>query len=129
MRLEWAGPQLMDWLSEQQECGLSASTQQFHFGLLGVWEVVTLLETGLVLCPHESLCHLHVSPSGRTVMSGTVLLVSISSYGAPAPQPCDDQITSTRGYRSRALAEEKKVARRVCRGQGGLKISQASWVF
>ena len=74
------------------------------------------IETGLVLCPHEPLCHLRVSPLGRTVISGTLLLVSHipSPYMVPerpspvATRPCPHVATA-----DRSLGREKKVARRV----------------
>lgn len=83
------------------------------------------IETGLVLCPHESLCHLHVSPSGRTVISGTVLLVSYipCPYMVPeCPSPVTTRPRPHVATTDRSLSREKKVARRVCRGQSGLKI-------
>ena len=70
------------------------------------------IETGLVLCPHESLCHLHVSPSGRTVISGTVLLVSYipCPYMVPeCPSPVTTRPRPHVATTDRSLSREKKV--------------------
>ena len=83
------------------------------------------IEIGLGLCPHESLCHLHVSSLGGTVISGMVVLVSHipSPHMVPErPSPVTTRLCVHVSTADRSLGREKKVARRVCRGQGGLKI-------
>lgn len=80
--------------SSEQQVRLSASTQQFHFGLLGVWEVVTWLKQALALCPRWTSCHLHVSPLAGQLCLERSCLSHISYMVLRAPQPCDDQITS-----------------------------------
>lgn len=122
----WSGVALSSWTGSQS-CRMrpslpSHSSYTLDAGCVGSCDCI---ETGLVLCPHEALCHLRVSPSGRTVISGTVLLVSHIPSPYMVPERLSPVTTGPRphvGTTDRSLGREKKVARRVAS-----RSSEACW--